>query len=171
MSKIKSSLFSTIVVALLTLTACSQHKEFKATALDEAKALYQEQTVNQANAVVPIKILHTINGKAVIGHELEIELEVLALTDLKSLQIILTPMEGYELAKRWWIFEQPFLEKSYKNIRKNQSVKYSFVVIPTKNIDSGLDVYVVAETDKGKMVRSKRIPISTELMLPTTARQ
>jgi hypothetical protein len=80
-------------------------------------------------------------------------------------------MEGYELARRWWIFEQPFLEKSYKNIRKNQSVKYSFVVIPTKNIDSGLDVYVVAETDKGKMVRSKRIPISTELMLPTTARQ
>lgn len=105
------------------------------------------------NIKLPIQINYTIDRKALIDHDVEIEFEFVAEKEIPVLRIGMTTSDGL-------VLDSSDVKERYLDLQPRQTFTKSVVVIPKEENVFYLNVFVVTQIGDEKLAKLIKIPIA-----------
>jgi hypothetical protein len=149
------------VGTLLALAGCSWFPFFGTETEEDAytivKQMQETASVDQAAAVkltdLPVRVNYAFKSKPMADHDLEVEVEYMALKDLASLQLDYRTSEGLALVRR----ASPL---QYQTVKRYDIVTQRLVVVPKEEGHYTLNIYVATKAGDDQRGRQIIIPIA-----------
>jgi hypothetical protein len=145
------------------LSACSYFSFFSTKQGDDAVTIYkqlQEAKENEpataaapATTEFPVRVNYAIKTKMLADHDLEIEIEYLALKALPVLKVGYTTSEGLDLITKT-------SKLRYQDIQQHQLIQHRIVVVPDEENEYYVNIIMVTEDGDVKTGKQVRIPIA-----------
>ncbi len=145
------------------LSACSYFSFFSTKQGDDAiaihKRLQEARDSDPSTAALspatefPVRLNYSIKSKMLAGHELEIEIEYLALKDINVLKLGYTTSDGLVLQTKG----SPLM---YQEIKQHQLINHRIVVVPEEENKYYVNIILVVENGEDKSDKKLQIPIA-----------
>ncbi len=145
------------------LSACSYFSFFSTKQGDDAiaihKRLQEARDSDPSTAALspatefPVRLNYSIKSKMLAGHELEIDIEYLALKDINVLKLGYTTSDGLVLQTRG----SPLM---YQEIKQHQLINHRIVVVPEEENKYYVNIILVVENGEDKFDKKLQIPIA-----------
>jgi len=157
---IKTTL-SLMLLGLLTLTACSSNKIRTLTIVEKAQQLIKDQVTNNFDTTkLPVKINVVMPEKAIVGKQLDIELEFSSDSALPELILAYEPSAGLVFSKKWYFFKQETVTQTFKNIKADQLYRRTISIIPEKDGVLYLNIYSIYPQGADKIAKKVTVSLS-----------
>lgn len=146
---------------LLSLAGCSWFPFFGTETEEDAytivKQMQETASVDQTAAAkltdLPVRVNYAFKSKPMADHDLEMEVEYMALKELAGLQLQYRTSEGLELVKR----PSPL---QYQTIKRYDIVTHRLVVVPKEEGHYTLNIFVVTKEAEDQRGREIIVPIA-----------
>ena len=144
------------------LSACSYFSFFSSKDDDNALAIYkrlQEARENDPSSSpgaavdFPVRVSYSIKSKMIANQELEIEIEYLALKDIKLLKLGYTSTEGLALISK-------SSQLKYEEIKQHQLISQRIIVVPEEENLYYVNIIMITENAEEKADKKLQIPIA-----------
>jgi hypothetical protein len=143
------ALYSLILCSLMISISCSSNKIKKLSTVELAQQLIREQQINgNQEEKPPIKIHYIQPAKAVIGKQMEIELELVSQKARPWLTVVYQADEGLKFNNRWLFLQQDTITRKLVDVQADKIYRQKVNITPEVDGLLKLNVYVLYEEDK-----------------------
>jgi len=154
-----SGLFMCLLMSAALISACSTTKVKKLTTVEIAQELLKEQQLRpefKNDKLVTLRYI--VPGKAVIGKEMEITLEIISTQDLSNVTLAFNPSTNVHFKGKWLILSQDMIIRKIKILKANRIHKETVILIPDKEGLVKMDTYALYKIKERQI--AKQISVS-----------
>lgn len=155
------TVISLVLLSAFILTACSTNKIKSLTVVEKAQQLIKDQITNkQDTSNIPVKINFIMPEKAIVGEQIDIEIEFASDIALSELVLAYETSAGVSFRKKWYLFEQKNIIHKVKNIKADQLYRQTISLIPETDGMLHLNVYSIFPLGTEKIAGKSTLSIS-----------
>jgi hypothetical protein len=137
-----------LICSVFTGISCSSHKIKELSTVELAQRLIRDQQTGGAQVNPAVKIHFIQPEKAVIGKQMEIELELVPLKAHPSLTVVYQADEGLKFSNRWLFLQQDTITRILKDVQEDRIYRQKVNITPVMDGLLKLNVYVLSEENK-----------------------
>jgi len=149
-----------LIFVLITGISCSAKNIKPLSEIEIAQQLIVEQEKQPDKIIHPVKILYTQPEKAVIGRQLDIDIELVSSQPLTGLTLTYERSNGLDLTRNWYLLKQDSVVTRIKNIEADKIYRQSISIIPQKEGLLQINLYIIAELQQKKIARQQTLNFS-----------
>jgi len=159
MLRISSQSVYILLSVLLLSTACSSSKVKKLTTIEIAQELLREQQLRPGFSPDKLVTLrYIVPGKAVIGKEMDVTVEIISTRDLSDVTLAFNPSRNLHFKNKWLIMSQKTIVRKIKNLKANRIHKEMVTLLPDSAGLITMDTYALYHINKRQV--AKQISVS-----------
>jgi hypothetical protein len=144
----KIALFTLFLSSVFTSISCSSNKIKELSTVELAQQLIRDQQIGGKQAAPVVKIHFIQPEKAVIGKQMEIELELVPLKAQPWLTVVYQADEGLKFSNRWLFLQQETITRKLKDVQEDKIYRQKVNITPVTDGLLKLNIYVLSEENK-----------------------
>lgn len=149
-----------LIFVLMSGISCSAKNIKPLSEIEIAQQLIMEQEKQPDKIIHPVKMLYTQPEKAVIGRQLDIDIELISSQPLTEMTLTYGRNNGLDLTRKWYLLKQDSVVTRIKNIEADKIYRQRLSIIPQQEGLLQINLYIIAELEQKKIARQQTLNFS-----------
>jgi hypothetical protein len=153
-------IFLVLITGLTSIVSCSSNTIKPLSEIELAQQLIIEQEQQPEKTIHPVKIHYIQPEKAIVGNQLDIDIELVSSQPLTEITLAYKRNNGLELTRNWLLRKRDSVTTNIKKIEADKIYRQKISIIPQQEGLLQLNLYILYQLDEKKKARQQTLSFS-----------